>query len=422
MRRVYTNRGKLDFVSNVFDCKLAGSKQIALAAPFFTDAGRVLKAVQRGATVNLLVGLNVITAPGELAKLRNAAGLSVRYLTSRFHAKIYIFDDAALLGSANLTDGGLVSNREAVICLDRPEDDQAVDEVKALFLDLWDSAEVLTDEKLDNFARAWSAVRRTFRDPDADIEKAVGRAQPVNIAVASRVITPEKLFLEGLRRLVYEQYRPAFAEVESVLAGQDLRRPELADIGRANETNRFLNWLRLTRVSGDAAWRDAPLRDPGARRTLISEAGRAWRDTDASRVPDDYVKWLRRVEWTFGDADALAARSQDEVTGGLMSLHAFTEQLRFVKGGLKNVPAAFWQANDNDLDRVRRSLIHLIHGPGDFIERLHDLLFDNRWKLGYFGKFSALELFGTIRPNLCPPMNGRMAKALRYIGFDVPGE
>ena len=36
-------------------------------------------------------------------------------------------------------------------------------------------------------------------------------------------------------------------------------------------------------------------------------------------------------------------------------------------------------------------------------------------------RFCALELYGTIRPTECPPINGRMAKALRYLGFDVRG-
>jgi hypothetical protein len=47
--------------------------------------------------------------------------------------------------------------------------------------------------------------------------------------------------------------------------------------------------------------------------------------------------------------------------------------------------------------------------------------------MGGFGSdqgrmFCALELYGTIKPQDCPPMNGRMAKALRYLGFDVRGE
>lgn len=36
-------------------------------------------------------------------------------------------------------------------------------------------------------------------------------------------------------------------------------------------------------------------------------------------------------------------------------------------------------------------------------------------------RFCALELYGTIRPTECPPINGRMAKALRYLGLDVRG-
>jgi hypothetical protein len=68
---------------------------------------------------------------------------------------------------------------------------------------------------------------------------------------------------------------------------------------------------------------------------------------------------------------------------------------------------------------VRRSITHLVQGPDDFIIRLHDLLYDKRYKLGLFARFSALELFGTIKPAECPPVNSRVAKALRYLGFDV---
>ena len=42
-------------------------------------------------------------------------------------------------------------------------------------------------------------------------------------------------------------------------------------------------------------------------------------------------------------------------------------------------------------------------------------------KLGLFGRFCALELYGAIKPEECPPMKNRMAKALRYLGFDVKG-
>ena len=36
-----------------------------------------------------------------------------------------------------------------------------------------------------------------------------------------------------------------------------------------------------------------------------------------------------------------------------------------------------------------------------------------------FGYFCALELYGTIKPAECPPMNGRMATTLRFLGFGI---
>jgi hypothetical protein len=96
-------------------------------------------------------------------------------------------------------------------------------------------------------------------------------------------------------------------------------------------------------------------------------------------------------------------------------------QARFVEGGERELPNAFWEANNNDVARVSSTLSYLLHDEGEFIDRLHDTIYDKDKKLGYFGQFCALELYGTIRPEQCPPINGRMAKALRYLGFDVRG-
>ena len=92
-----------------------------------------------------------------------------------------------------------------------------------------------------------------------------------------------------------------------------------------------------------------------------------------------------------------------------------------MKGGWDELPPAFWARNDNDAERVKSRLSNLLYGPGDFIERLHDLLYARGGELGLFGRFCALELYGTIKPDEFPPMNGRMAKALRFLGFDVKG-
>ncbi|HLK15635.1 MAG TPA: phospholipase D family protein [Fimbriimonadaceae bacterium] len=417
MTRLYSN-GVGDFVLNPFNKLIQTSSQLSLAAPYFTMADPIVRAANGGKLVQLLVGLNAATSPQALAATHGLANLAVRYLTHRFHAKIYVFDTAALVGSSNLTDGGMLSNREATVQID---DLETLEEIRALFVELWDSALVLTTETLAAFRQAHSAIARAGPDPDTLIEQAVGKAAPPNIDVRSRTKTGEQIFLQELRRQVYEQYRPAFSEVNDLLVANAFRLPELSGVGEANETNRFLNWVRLTHAPGDDSWQGAPLRDQASRRTEILALGDEWSKAERSHVPDSYVDWLERVQRTFGTTEAIDRASKDELSHAFTSLHAFAEQLRFVKGGLAHLPAAFWEANGQDVAKVKHTLRHLVHGSGDFIVRLHDVLYDPKMKLRMFGRFSALELFGTLRPELCPPMNGRMAKALRFLGFDVRG-
>jgi len=47
-----------------------------------------------------------------------------------------------------------------MICVDQAEE---LDELRALFKELWDSAETLTDEKLKDFTAAYGRIKRTGR-------------------------------------------------------------------------------------------------------------------------------------------------------------------------------------------------------------------------------------------------------------------
>jgi hypothetical protein len=66
-------------------------------------------------------------------------------------------------------------------------------------------------------------------------------------------------------------------------------------------------------------------------------------------------------------------------------------------------------------------LKYLVHGGGEFVERLHDVLYKSASKIKSFGLSCSLELYGTVKPKDYPPVNGRIAKALRYPGFNVRG-
>lgn len=415
MNRLFSNRGAANYVINAFREQISQSSEILVAAPYVTKTEDLANAARSGKTVRLIAGINECTSPEALRALVGTPNCTVRYFTTRFHAKIYVFDDAALLGSSNLTDGGLIANREATLLV---EDSDDLDEIRRLFLDLWDEAQALTPEKLNAFAKVY--VRQPFPDGNPRFAEAVGgKVEPRNINVDNRPPTAARIFVEQLRRQVNEQYRPAFLEVLETLQSGNYRRADLEDLGIAYETNRFLNWVRLSKAPGDE-WSQGPLRPAQADRLKeVRSLAQEWVTANRSQVPHDYTDMLRNVRRVFGTPDSIENAAKDELSEGLLSIHAFLEQLRFVKGGKDQLAPFFWAQNGGDLDRVKKSLARLVHGRDDFIERLHDLIYDPKWSLSYFGKFCALELFGTVKPDELPPINGRMAKALRFIGYDV---
>jgi len=418
MPRIFSNSPSGDFVLNPYRKMVCTSKVIWIAAPYVTATDELLEAQKAGKEVRLIVGLNDCTSPKALAQIHGLPSLGVRYFTRRFHAKFYVFDEEALLGSSNLTQGGLTINREANVLLDSEDD---LDELRDLFSELWEDAHVLTTEKLEAFTKAWSG-KRGAQDPDPWIESSVGKAEPQNSSVTSRKHTSETLFQESLRRQISE-YRVAFKEIDEILTLNHVGRDELKSVGPSHRTNRFLNWVRLTKASGEEAWKLAQPLPPAQREELIQMLGREWSglDSDRTQIPEEYLDWLNRVNRTFSTKDAIADTSKETLTHGLLALHAFYERLRFVDGGLKNLPSVFWTANRDDLMKVQRSLSYLVHGTGEFVVRLHDFISDPNIKLAHFGKFCGLELFGTIKPALCPPMNGRTAKAMRFLGYTVTG-
>lgn len=419
MSTVFSNGPNGDFVLNPFTELMAESRQACLAAPYFTKADGIVSAAKSGTSIQLLVGLNTVTSAKALREVSKLSNISVRYLTHRFHAKIYVFEESALIGSANLTDGGLLANREAVVALSQENDAEALEEVRALFVELWDSACVLTTEVLLALEKARSELSSEALNADSKIESAVGRAEPTNIGVGSSKRSRERSFLEELRRQIYERYRPAFNEVANILEENDLRRPEFLNIGLGNETNRFLSWVRQTYVKGDEAWKNAQVASFKERAKEIQKLGQEWASTEDPKVHEGFHASITTVHQVFGSAESIRGADKDELIEGLMSVHAFYEQLRFTKGGAANLPTAFWESKYNNLEKVKGVFEYLIHGPGDFVERLHDVLYDPNYKLGLFGRFCALELYGTLKPQEVPPMNGRMAKALRYLGFNV---
>ena len=420
--RIYSNAPGGNFVINPFIALMESASKVCAASAYFSHDEPVRHAALSGKKVLLLIGLNAASNPQAVRAVHEAPNIDVRYYTERFHAKFYLFDDTAMIGSANLTHNGMIANREGVICLDHEADAEAITELKALFAELWEGADVLTGDIVEAFTAAHARATAAQAQADSTMREALSKIEPPNIAVESRNRSPTRIFLQGLRREVQEGYGKAFREVVATMSEHALHRQELVDaLGIEHETGRFLSFVRQKHAVGEQSWQSAPRRDTEGCADEVRRLAREWVETENTKIVPHFIEWLHTVEQVFGTQEALRAASQERLSEGLMCIHAFYAQQRFVKGGAANLAEDFWAANDGDVEHVKATLIHLLYGKGDFALRLHDTLYDNRWRLNGFGRFCALELYGSVHPTEFPPVNGRIAKALRFIGHDVSG-
>lgn len=420
---IYANTPETDYTLSFFMKAARGAETATLACPFFTNYPAVKLLTDQGCEVKLLVRLCHATTPDALRQALADPLVSVKFFTGRrFHAKFYIVDDRALVGSANLTGAGLGDNRELSILLTR-QDDEAFAELPGLFDELFDSADQLDMVAIAAFEQALSHQPPTFADEDFEktLNSLIPAAEPRSTIVGSGRKSKVRAFLQRFKTR-YDKLGRALAEIEERFRADRRRRPEF-DGGELDiEISRFLGWVRVAHAPGDT-WSTQLLLERDGRRARIEELMDLWFATDdITRGDMIYAERelsnIERIRTNFATPQAIEALSYDEVFDTLSGCHAFYELLRFTKGSIEGLRVQFGQLNA--LPKIQRSLIYLLHGrdPIDPLARAYDCLNDKSYRLRRFGESCTMELLGWMDRNR-HPINGRTIRALRYLGFDV---
>jgi hypothetical protein len=415
MLRFFSNGPRThDYTENFFHQNAAGVASAQLACPFFTNCEPPRILVQKDCReIQLLVRLCVVTDPNALREARSISGVQIRYFTGQtFHAKFYLLGTRALVGSANLTGGGLRQNRELSVEITAGE--APFEELPALFDELWNSARVLTDDAFTKF-EIW---RRSHGPVEPQLDDGLPEASPPNVNVNSTKEDPVRTYLESFRQRYVEQILPAYSVVRAVYGTTDLRHPQLAKYPIKYEIDRFFYWVK--EKTSDEALPGLPLRNGSDQSDFIRNHVREWVGVvggagyfnDAERI--ERIEHLNRI---FESKQTLQAVDLDALTDALLACAAFHDQLRFAAGGLSKHIATFKE--QNNLKALVKSLGYLVFGGGDYVQRIYDCVYGQEFKVRGFGESSSWELFGWVNREGIPPVNGRVVKALRYLGFNV---
>ena len=426
---LYANTRATDFTINFFMNAGPHPRLGLLAAPFFTTNEPLKVLTDKGCDVRLVVRFSPITTPEALRQALENPRVKTRYFTdAKFHTKLYIIDDIALVGSANLTDNGLKANRELSILL-KQDRDEVFYALPGLFDELWNDADVLNEEVLREYEKAFKSKEKPQGEEAFEkfIHKFVKPAAPKSVVVGSEKKSKERAFIQGFRIKYDEILVPAHDEILEVAQQHGFGRPEYVGENPQIEMGRFLGWLRLTQGNGNG-WRETSLlSDPEDRAARIARYVQVWQSTDDTVKGDMYhaseeIENIANIRTYLCDPNELARLSFDELFQYLTGCHAFLERLRFISkdigeglSGLERLRIDFQRKNA--LEVVVRTVRYLLSGPGDAIERAYDCIYGS-YKLNGFGEACVMELLGWGDPKR-PPFNNRSIRGIRLLGFNV---
>ncbi|MGB0834764.1 MAG: phospholipase D family protein [Psychrobium sp.] len=416
---LYTNTSsKGDFVKNGINSSALEFTDIYIATAFFTEYELIEELTAKGCSVKLIVRLGFPTCPKALKKVMLKDDVDIRFFTSNsFHPKLYIFgNNNALVGSANLTRAAIQSNQEVVVNIG--SNDSRFNELQMLFDDYWQEATVLCYESLKKYNSIYEKANQAHKliiSFDNDVIDLLGDKNYTNIERGKVKSTKQSIFYDGYSKS-YQEATSAFTKILDVY-NEKPRKTLNETIPLRLEVDSFFSFVRDRHAKVDK-WKRTTIGWDNQKREHVAALIDEWLNTPWDHFDNTIVhKNYPKITSVFSSATQIINSTYDEIIEALCVLHAFYEQLRFHKGGLDSLKLNFKAAND--VEKVKRTLVYLIFGRGNVIERMADCIYSKEYQLSYFGESTVQELIGWINNENLPVINGRTTKILRYFGFKV---
>jgi len=419
MENLFTNRNsKSDFVQNGIIGSAQDGMDVFIASAFFTEFDVIKILLEKNCHIRIVVRLGFPTSPYALENLLKNNNIEARYYTNHsFHPKLYIFGDkSVLIGSANLTRSAILTNQEVMVRLH--SDDPRFEELSLLFSEYWNEAEVLNEESIDlyksiynNFKKASELVSQL----DNAVITTMGDKNFSNINRGKKKTTKKSIFLDTYRKS-YQESVSAFNKIKEVYSEKPRKVAE-HEIPLRLEIDSFFSFVR-DRHATHESWKQASLGwDESKKLALNSLVDEwltiEWKHFEERIVPENYPL----ISKVFNSPESIESSTAEEIVEALCVLHSFHDRLRFYKGGLETLKTEFLASND--IQDIRKTLVHLIYGKGETVSRMSDCLFNDRYKLKEFGQANIQELIGWVSKENLPVINSRTTKVLRYFGFEV---
>jgi hypothetical protein len=408
--KLYTNsNAKLDFLGKRLEI-VSKNANIFISVAFFSHSEYIINAIKSGCSnIDLIVRLDFGTNPDELLKLIDNPNVNIRYYSSKhFHPKLYIIDGVcAIIGSANLTHNGLGKNLELNIEID--SDEPIYDDLMYEFINEWENAGVLTKDIALKFKQICDDNKNRIIDSNRIIISQLGEIPPQNILILDKKEASFE-YLENFRRK-YQQYISAFKRLEKIYLIDSSKRKYDSNCPLKIEIDGFLSWLWDFKCDHSNYSERPVLTDEKITMDVLSLKGEFLNISGANYY--DNLPSIHAIP-EFNTKDKIDKLSIETITNLLERVWAFHDRLRFYTGGLQAMKEEFIAKNGQ---KIKETISYILFGKEDYVVRIYNSLFLQKYKLELFGDSCVKELYGLVNKENIPICNGRTRKVMQWLGF-----
>ena len=248
--QLYTN-SKSDFLKFALEKNIKENEDIYIATAFFSDIDFIKKAVEKNCNIRIIVRISLATSMQKLKEILQMNNVNIRFFTSdKFHPKLYIFGNSiAFIGSSNLTQSGLTSNQEINISIE--SENPIFDDLKSIFYEYWEQAEVLDNNSIQKFADIEQKYFKIDKDVSSyknDINKVADIEFDSGVNVLKRKNNKEATFISDFKKK-YQLFLSNYRKLENIYKSIGERK-ELS-LPLKIEIDQFLSWIREKEAKGD---------------------------------------------------------------------------------------------------------------------------------------------------------------------------
>ncbi len=379
--------------------------EIYLSIAYFSKKDIIDHWLRKNVKLSCIVALQPPTDPHILRQLLPLppSQVELKFFDSRFHSKCYIFlkrgiPFGALLGSSNLTNGGLSANIETNVYITDPDQ---IDELMQQFQRTWGSAAALSPDDIKHYEKIYLASIK-------DRKKAAAQQNSYERKhVVPRLTSKKRVAIKKTGRDFYGFWK-CVDDIIRVLGNEAQKHS--GKIPLYFTVDQFWHWIvAVKKLKSNPKMR----------------SDKQHRESYIRKYFKEYVLWEKESgnsnHYRIARSKTFRTKLSKFGIGKLSRRDARDLYSLLHSGGMRtqrfNADISFSQ--ENPIGKIRTSLDYLIHSSDDIAQRISALLNDDKYKLKHFGKSNIQEINGWVFPNKMPIRNDKADKAIKALGYTV---